>query len=570
MKTAQTTQLGTAAPVNALPGRSLELSYDGQGNRRELHLDGLLSHDYTANEVNEYTAVTYGAHAAAVSGVADFPGRVVAGDRAAVRQEGFFYRPYEAGSSGQWLREDVFATATPAGGGYAQAYTKAQKEVRVPPPSVAPAYDEAGNLLSDGQWTYVYDGNNRLIMQTSALPHPDDSRWRELRFVYDYLGRRVRKTVAALYHPGGDSQWETTTAFAYWEWHLLAEISFSTHSSSLRRTYTWGLDKEGVRPGAGGVGGLLQVVDHPTSKTYYALNDYLGNVIGLVDGANGSVAAAYEYDPFGRELRATGAYAAANPFRFSSQYTDSETGLVYFGSRYYHPEWGRFLNRDPIEEAGGNNLYRFVSNDPVNRWDLLGLADGTETDDQPESASPSLSESDSSDAEPKAEAQVFGNTGRNNDCAIACLQNIEAIFGRSVRSRDEIIEATGLPPENFGEGGAGMPPSQVTERFNTVLNPVGIGATPEQVNNLLEFESLVAKSNALALGVYLGPEFHIIAAEPLRPKAEGGDFMLRLYNRIGTGETMDISPSDAMSRNIPIHHHGASGQIWRFNEIDRN
>jgi hypothetical protein len=37
------------------------------------------------------------------------------------------------------------------------------------------------------------------------------------------------------------------------------------------------------------------------------------------------------------------------------------------------PQWGRFLNRDPIEEKGGENLYRFVSNDPVNRWDLLGL-----------------------------------------------------------------------------------------------------------------------------------------------------------------------------------------------------
>ena len=133
MKTAQTTQLGTTASVNALPGRSLELSYDGQGNRLTLEVDGMRSHDYTSNEVNEYSAVAYGAPAAAVSGVADFPGRVVAGERAAVRQEGFFHRPYEAGSSAKWLREDVFATATPAGGGYATAYTVAQKEVRVPP-----------------------------------------------------------------------------------------------------------------------------------------------------------------------------------------------------------------------------------------------------------------------------------------------------------------------------------------------------------------------------------------------------------------------------------------------------
>lgn len=43
--------------------------------------------------------------------------------------------------------------------------------------------------------------------------------------------------------------------------------------------------------------------------------------------------------------------------------------------RYYNPESGRWVNRDPIEEAGGGNLYGFVGNDAVNRWDLLGLID---------------------------------------------------------------------------------------------------------------------------------------------------------------------------------------------------
>mgnify|MGYP006273707749 CR=1 FL=1 len=104
------------------------------------------------------------------------------------------------------------------------------------------------------------------------------------------------------------------------------------------------------------------------------MNDYLGQVTGLVDAGNGTRVAEYEYDPFGRPLRTTGTYAEENPIRFSSQYTDQETGLVYFGFRYYHPQWGRLLNRDPIEEEGGINLYQFVSNDPVNRWDLLGLA----------------------------------------------------------------------------------------------------------------------------------------------------------------------------------------------------
>jgi len=40
--------------------------------------------------------------------------------------------------------------------------------------------------------------------------------------------------------------------------------------------------------------------------------------------------------------------------------------------RYCNPSWGRFINRDPISEQGGQNLYGFVENDPVNGWDLLG------------------------------------------------------------------------------------------------------------------------------------------------------------------------------------------------------
>lgn len=76
--------------------------------------------------------------------------------------------------------------------------------------------------------------------------------------------------------------------------------------------------------------------------------------------------------PSGSLLRAEGPYATSNPFRFSTRFTDVETGLVYYGYRYYSPDLGRFINRDPAEEAGGVNLYGFVGNDPVNGWDVLG------------------------------------------------------------------------------------------------------------------------------------------------------------------------------------------------------
>jgi RHS repeat-associated protein len=96
---------------------------------------------------------------------------------------------------------------------------------------------------------------------------------------------------------------------------------------------------------------------------------------------DGKVAVAYEYGPFGETVRAAvdpGLSAAlrqelaTQPFRFSTKFTDGETGLVYYGLRYYDPGLGRFLNRDPLGEAGGENLYAFVGNGPVNRLDVLG------------------------------------------------------------------------------------------------------------------------------------------------------------------------------------------------------
>ena len=60
-------------------------------------------------------------------------------------------------------------------------------------------------------------------------------------------------------------------------------------------------------------------------------------------------------------------------FSFSTKYEDVETGLLYYGYRYYDPVTGRWPSRDPIGEEGGANLYGMVGNNAVGRWDYLGL-----------------------------------------------------------------------------------------------------------------------------------------------------------------------------------------------------
>jgi RHS repeat-associated protein len=111
------------------------------------------------------------------------------------------------------------------------------------------------------------------------------------------------------------------------------------------------------------------------SATYYYLHDANKNVSELLD-SSGNIMAHYEYSPFGKQTVASGSYTD-NPFRFSTEYYEQETGLVYYNFRYYSPELGRWLNRDPIGEEGGWNLYGMVGNDAINNWDYLGLMECT-------------------------------------------------------------------------------------------------------------------------------------------------------------------------------------------------
>jgi RHS repeat-associated protein len=96
-------------------------------------------------------------------------------------------------------------------------------------------------------------------------------------------------------------------------------------------------------------------------------------VKALVNAADGTLSARYEYGPFGEMVRSVGSVARLNPFRFSAKYQDDETGLIMYPARPYNPSTGRWHSRDPLGEQGGANLYGFVNNDGVNSVDPFGL-----------------------------------------------------------------------------------------------------------------------------------------------------------------------------------------------------
>ena len=113
---------------------------------------------------------------------------------------------------------------------------------------------------------------------------------------------------------------------------------------------------------------------------YYYLYNVQGDVIAIMRAATGQVVARYSYDAWGKctVTNATGyTVGNKNPFRYRGYYYDTETGLYYLNSRYYSPEFGRFISADnAISNSGksvnGYNLFAYCFNNPVNMDDQAG------------------------------------------------------------------------------------------------------------------------------------------------------------------------------------------------------
>ncbi len=113
----------------------------------------------------------------------------------------------------------------------------------------------------------------------------------------------------------------------------------------------------------------------PPRAIFYYHTDHLGTPQLLTDAA-GQQALEMEYQAWGaaREILTQAAQSAGlrNPLRFQGQYHDDESGLHYNRYRYYDPDTGRFISRDPIGLLGGMNVHTYAPN-PVEWVDPLGL-----------------------------------------------------------------------------------------------------------------------------------------------------------------------------------------------------
>ena len=291
-------------------------------------------------------------------------------------------------------------------------------------------YDANGNISSkEPGFTYRFDHRDRLV---GAKRQSDDA---DIAYTYDYAGNRTVKTVTV---GNASSQAVYADRFTELRGDLLTKQIFagdrliarivSPFSADVLQTRTTPLTiedfdrspKDGVitlaeikaqgtdatrlesaevadalriyhenresRPGllpfgtvARAVHELGQAASASQAVTYFYVPDHLGSA-SIVTDSQGSPVEESVFYPYGADRARTGGYRSE--YRFTGKELDDETGLHYFGARYYDSQTGRFVSVDPlyVEDVNdlisvpqGLNFYTYTSNNPVRHVDPSGL-----------------------------------------------------------------------------------------------------------------------------------------------------------------------------------------------------
>ncbi|MFS1902020.1 RHS repeat-associated core domain-containing protein [Vibrio lentus] len=223
-------------------------------------------------------------------------------------------------------------------------------------------YDKDGNpikgLLDDGvPFEAEFDAENRLVKLSFTR---GDTQYREaFAYGYDHMLAQYQ-----LYKNKALVEEKQFVRFG------LVELQQRNALGEVVQEYAW--DKSAP----GGIGGLL--VAKTSSDIYTYVYNHLGHVQKVLN-ASGQVGESYQYTPYGQ---VEGGDFTQQPFGYSTKRSDFESGLVYFGYRFYSPYQRRWLNRDPLQEQGGINLYAYVNGDPLGyvdpdgRYGIVGAVTG--------------------------------------------------------------------------------------------------------------------------------------------------------------------------------------------------
>ena len=367
-----TSAIKTTANSELVPGQSFGYVFDGMGNRITSTAGTGANEavtNYGRDALNRYTSI-------ATPGVADVLARSEVSVTFTVDQRAV--SSSDVANTGNLYSAHATVGNSPDGKYFPVSITAGTTTKTgfrwLAPASVVPQYDDDGNLLQDGRWNYVWDGENRLVRMTTLTSAvnagaPDLT----IEYCYDWRGRMIGRKLTRGSSP-------TDERIIYDGWNPVAEFSVEDGLLVTKKTLLWGPDLSGTLQGAGGVGGLVMISDCRSTPAVHYIPGYNtnGDIIAWSD-STGRLIRRMDYDPFENLILCetfSGDSADLDKFLthgFSTKPADPETGLLYYGYRWYDPVTGRWMSKDPIGEKGGVNLYGFVGNDGVKMTDMLGL-----------------------------------------------------------------------------------------------------------------------------------------------------------------------------------------------------
>ena len=211
--------------------------------------------------------------------------------------------------------------------------------------------DSNGNVI--GADTFVYDAANDMTQGTVANVN--------VTYTYDGDGKRASRQVTG----GGGSY----TLVHVYDVNRQLPVVLQDQASGTRpppsRKYVWGATGLAYAVSGSGAG---------TPLVYHA--DGLGSVRVLTDGS-GTIVQTYRTDAFGNPDATYTQGSVAQRFQYAGEERD-EDGIIFLRARYYNPQIGRFMSRDPLPKSGpgvtGWNRYAYAGNNPVSAVDPTGLS----------------------------------------------------------------------------------------------------------------------------------------------------------------------------------------------------
>ena len=310
-----------------IPGFSEDFDYDPIGNRRSSatynEKGEAQTSTYQANNLNQYTMRTTPGYAA-VRGEADPNAMVTVNENPTFRLGSYYFGSdlFDNSTAGGLANLETYAVLREekvGGGGEEEndLVSATTNQVYLAQSPETFAYDDDGNqtliTTKTGLWRVTYNGENRPVLWLR------DSDNTTLVMSYDHMGRRREKNNQRFFYDG------------------YLQVADNTGNA-----YAWDVTELiATRPLVWTKNGISSYYDFDSNKN-----------VSEVVAADGSMAAHDEYAPCGAITKQRGESAAANPWRFSSEYAEDDTVTAYYNYRHYEPVMGRWLSRDPIEERG--------------------------------------------------------------------------------------------------------------------------------------------------------------------------------------------------------------------------